>query len=830
MLAPRGATLPLLAVACLSRVPGAQALGTVALPFYALFFLFVVWSICFLGIMWLFITFRARFKAQYEEAKRVGLVLEDENVVEDLPEDEVIDEAGAVGALGFLSFPDSETSHEMGLDASLYLAHAMQCAKFWMFHSCTLGIVLILTYQIAGNKTTYTRYVDASDTHPAQNITLTDSWVDFYSFSIGTLKCDEEECTWAIIIPIIGSFWFVFTNLVFVAWRQKLMDTIKVAADGQSVHSSVYTIMLRGVDKTTDTEDFKRYFEAGYPEHINNVHIALDYTGLQKNVRAQTHVIRQMNKIVDDGGEKKDDYSSLEVQRKALEAEEPALRDMDHPSTGIIFVTFDEEVNARQFIADHKAHTVADELGIKEGKCQLAPLACDMYWENIAVTRGERYVKMVWTWSATFAIFSVFILMACGMVFCIGFDYMEILYNAKGLPEFTKPVHAVKETLGLFMFYVVCTTVLAISFLFLEEEIPHIVKYFTKYEQYMSKTKKQSAYMFKCYLHYLIYHLVISTFFLGLLTKMVDSANRPRLFMEISGCFHCNRMMLTVAIIDAFHWCEGLKFFRRPISVTDEDSAEAVFHSAEEMDDDDDAIECAADAFFNNHFNFSRNYAESTAVFGAASYYAINTPLIQFFAIIYFGGKYALDKYQIVHQYSKPHFAFGRRARSTTTYLLTSMVAGRSGDMIYFSYVKYSAIPCIGFTICFFLSCLMLTLYVHRNKLFKKDSGVGKAARAATGKATGRKDAAESKQAKIDELRDTPRDTEEATEDFNEVYNPPSSESLVVKVDLMDIKDAVKKVDPGEPDVNTSELEMPPDVEAGTTDVKNPMADNEEEE
>ena len=52
----------------------------------------------------------------------------------------------------------------------------------------------------------------------------------------------------------------------------------------------------------------------------------------------------------------------------------------------------------------------------------------------------------------------------------------------------------------------------------------------------------------------------------------------------------------------------------------------------------------------------------------------------------------------------------------------------------------------------------------------------------------------------------------------------------MVKVDLMDIKDAVKKVDPGEPDVNTSELEMPPDVEAGTTDVKNPMADNEEEE
>ena len=44
--------------------------------------------------------------------------------------------------------PAHEITAEMGLDASLYLLHAAQLAKFWLFHFCTSGFVLIVTYQV----------------------------------------------------------------------------------------------------------------------------------------------------------------------------------------------------------------------------------------------------------------------------------------------------------------------------------------------------------------------------------------------------------------------------------------------------------------------------------------------------------------------------------------------------------------------------------------------------------------------------------------------------------------------------------------------------------
>ena len=39
----------------------------------------------------------------------------------------------------------------------------------------------------------------------------------------------------------------------------------------------------------------------------------------------------------------------------------------------------------------------------------------------------------------------------------------------------------------------------------------------------MSKTKKQSAYMMKCYGHYLIYHLILSTFAFWVLVNVVKA-------------------------------------------------------------------------------------------------------------------------------------------------------------------------------------------------------------------------------------------------------------------------------------------------------------------
>ena len=54
------------------------------------------------------------------------------------------------------------------------------------------------------------------------------------------------------------------------------------------------------------------------------------------------------------------------------------------------------------------------------------------------------------------------------------------------------------------------------------------------------------------------------------------------MYLECIGCFHCNRLILTVAIVDAFHWLESVKYFRRPVVVIDEDHAEHDFTSAEQ--------------------------------------------------------------------------------------------------------------------------------------------------------------------------------------------------------------------------------------------------------
>lgn len=62
----------------------------------------------------------------------------------------------------------------------------------------------------------------------------------------------------------------------------------------------------------------------------------------------------------------------------------------------------------------------------------------------------------------------------------IGFDYMKIIYKVDGYEAFTSIVDSVKDTLTPYVFYGVCCSLTALAFLILEEEIPVIVKYFTK--------------------------------------------------------------------------------------------------------------------------------------------------------------------------------------------------------------------------------------------------------------------------------------------------------------------------------------------------------------
>ena len=113
----------------------------------------------------------------------------------------------------------------MGLDASLYLAYMMSNFKFWMFHFVTMGIPLIFVYQTQG--------VLAS--------------AEMFSFCYGNLV-PGSAASW---IPVFASLWLVVSNIVFAAWRQKLMDSIKIEAGSDNIHSSAHTVLVRtGTDRS----------------------------------------------------------------------------------------------------------------------------------------------------------------------------------------------------------------------------------------------------------------------------------------------------------------------------------------------------------------------------------------------------------------------------------------------------------------------------------------------------------------------------------------------------------------------------------------------------
>lgn len=146
------------------------------------------------------------------------------------------------------------------------------------------------------------------------------------------------------------------------------------------------------------------------------------------------------------------------------------------------------------------------------------------------------------------------------------------------------------------------------------------------------------------------------------------------------------------------------------------------------------------------------------------------------FSAIYYIAKWGIDKYQIVHQYSKPHFAYGRRARATTTYMLFSMAVGRIGDVIYYMAIRpgddNENVPYgYGFLFVCVMAFLSLFTYTNRNKIFSKDT---------MSQASSVSDQTGQKAKKLADLKQKSMDAGvgDAGEDFYAVYDPPSFENL----------------------------------------------------
>ena len=182
-------------------------------------------------------------------------------------------------------------------------------------------------------------------------------------------------------------------------------------------------------------QEYERYFEDAYPGHVATVHMALNYRELSVNLRHQTRLVDKilMNNVQLSDPEGEKNYRTMKALLVAYEAQEAEIRKKPAVSTRIAFVTFNTKVAASQvrsiyrryrcpvrapvlhcadgvvapnahsaplpqFIADHRIGDIPDTaLGIKENKAQFAPLPGDMYWENIAFTKPERYVRMLGT-------------------------------------------------------------------------------------------------------------------------------------------------------------------------------------------------------------------------------------------------------------------------------------------------------------------------------------------------------------------------------------------------------------------------------------------------
>ena len=135
---------------------------------------------------------------------------------------------------------------------------------------------------------------------------------------------------------------------------------------------------------------------------------------------------------------------------------------------------------------------------------------------------------------------------------------------------------------------------------------------------------RTGSYLNKAYLFYLIFHLLLSAFAFYYITFHWLETDAPLKYtVDMWGMFHMNRALLTCAVVDPMHMLEGLKFFRRK-SKEVTTASRAKILSAE----DEDELTAEHDEFFSDHFDFSKNYGESLAIFTAISCFATMHPSI----------------------------------------------------------------------------------------------------------------------------------------------------------------------------------------------------------
>jgi hypothetical protein len=399
----------------------------------------------------------------------------------------------------------------------------------------------------------------------------------------------------------------------------------------------------------------------------------------------------------------------LQGELKMLNAEEPQLRAKPFVGSGNAFITFNSEEQALTFRMDHAAGKITDpELHIEKWRAMFAPVPAEIYWENMGLGPMMRALNTIVGLLLTTLMFSFFCAIVAAAVFFIGWDYMEILYGLEAHENIKVVVTEIKDMMTWPVYYGFLALGLFISILGLEEHMAPIIKFFSKFERPVTKSKKQSSYRAKAYWFYVLFHLALSTLGFYVLVQYVSTPDWQRLYILCVGTFHINRVLLTCAVVDPFHMLEGVKYFRRSNHVlTAEEQMQ--LNSAED-EEDADAVAEVGDEYFNDQYDFSKNYGESIAIFTALSYYAPMHPSIMVCGAVYYYTKYLIDKYEVTRQFSKSRIQYGRRARSTTRLILMSMVVGTVGNIVHYAYiqndegVKNLHIGVFGFALSIWLS------------------------------------------------------------------------------------------------------------------------------
>ena len=612
---------------------------------------------------------RAPHKKAYAELKAAGKVTED------------TEEMGGDSSMGWMSKAEEEVRQDVsrcrfhphpcdqsdpciwrawqcGLDAAAYLLHLRQCAMFWLANFCTMGLILLVTYFVGGSYET--------------------EWTMF-AFSYGNLK-KGSGARW---VPVLAQFWFVGATIAFTLWKQKAFDALKLEAEEEGGrHTSLNTVWISKMPTSVTESDLKTWLDANYPDN-QEANMVWDVNALGHNIRQRRRLIMKINALTTKVAENPDDAGSsktklkiegLTQQVKDLEQWEDPLRKRAPRTAGSAFVTFSSEESALAFKKEvgETQGAGAGDLAVGKWAVVMAPRSAEIYWENFGLEPSEQTQNTLKSLGWTVAMFLLFTFFALSAFWIIGPQYMSILYGAYYTAEWADPHAAHVDAVGGFVFYGVFGLFFVIGFLALEEEMAPIVKYICKFEMPYTKSHKQSSYLGKIYWFYMIYHVALSTVLLGVLAMWCEISNVPlrdgngdvygdgctgyetgrdtelpdtcrsgrlQLYIESVGVFHQHRLYLTACVIDFLHVLEGLKFFtRKAHTLTPEE--EAQFDGAEDEEDDEELHDDEADQYFNDKFDYTRNYGESIAVLTSIATYATMHPSMMFLGSTYYGFKY----------------------------------------------------------------------------------------------------------------------------------------------------------------------------------------------